>query len=489
MTFDPDAYAGGGGFDPDAYAGGPRFDAKTARAAAIQAEADKMPWLERQLAGVGGGMVHAAKQAGNLLGKVGIPGMPSDADVRESAEYLRPLPGVARATGGIAAALPVSLAAGMAVPATGTLGALVAANAALGAAQGGVFADPGERLSGAMTGGAFGASLPLLVKALGKVGKPVADYIEEKGYNLGRRALTGGKTPLSVKKPVSDDAVRAAYEEGAFRPLGSVKGASERLWGARDAVGQRYSDIIDALDSAGVTGPNAGQLSAGLRAEANQSFANSLGSPKPRLFRAMAAELLQKPNQGNKFGGDLGLKQAEAMKRTLQHEAATEYDKLLNKMRPTGEAKVEMAARMREAIEDAVTQQASKAPAEAAAFEPVKRHLSNIIEASNAANEGAARMAYRSAIGLPELMGASAGAAAGNIPGAVKALALTKVLRTRGPQTGAWAGLKLADSLRGIEPGFYSTTISASKPGQEAFIDALRRRFSLELQSALPGDE
>ena len=275
---------------------------------------------------------------------------------------------------------------------------------------------------------------------------PLALRFKEKAIESGRKALTGNRGSISVKKPLSEGAVEESITSGAIKPFSNVQAIDKRLKGARAELGQQYADIIDQLEAKGITGPDATALAVKLLNEAKATSANSLGSPTPGLLESTAEELVTKPTNPQ---GRLGLTQAESMKRTLQDEAATEYDKLLGKMRPLGKAKILVASRMREAIEDEVKAQAAKAPQEAAAFEPVKQRLGNTIEASKAAEEAAARAGRNQGLSLSDTVAAGAGGAAGGWGGAALMAAINKAARTRGPATSArfnyWLYKKLSE--------------------------------------------
>jgi hypothetical protein len=146
-------------------------------------------------------------------------------------------------------------------------------------------------------------------------------------------------------------------------------------------------------------------------------------------------------------GGDIPLTVAEGLKRKLQQAAQAEYVKE-GRQSLGGESKTEIARFLRQAIEDSVTEQAGKAPAEAAAFEPVKRQVGSLIEASTAANRASARAANRQQIGLgAKVMGAGA-LASGNLPAAAATMLGATALRNRGPATAGWVADALARAMK-----------------------------------------
>lgn len=312
--------------------------------------------------------------------------------------------------------------------------------AAFGAAAGvgGSEEAPGSAgITGAALGGAIGAGVPLVGRS---VLLPLIQKLRDVGTNAGRRVLTRVSSSLSNRKGLSDEAVAAAREVGAFGPLKDTKYAKEVLEGAREAAGDFYAQVVAELEQKGVAGPKARELAARLAQEARDISANTLGSPRPGVFSGVADELMSKPTDSY---GRLGLTQAESMKRELQHLARSEYDKLKAMQTPRGEAQEAVASRVREAIEASVDSQKALAPEAAAAFEPVKQKLGLLIQASNAARAGANRAQKNAAISLPDIV------AGAGVHGPLAGLGM-HVARTRGPSTVAWAAPGVADLLRAI---------------------------------------
>jgi hypothetical protein len=321
---------------------------------------------------------------------------------------------------------------------------------------------------GAGVGAAFGGGGKLAIDALPGLAAKARDV----AVSQGRRVLTGGANPLAVKQPLSEEAVLEAFKQGAIKPLSNVRTANAVLEKSREDLGQQYAQILEQLEAKGVTGPQAQQLAHDLLAESQTLSANSLNSPKPALFQGTAEELAGKPVDAQ---GRLGLMQAENMKRTLQREAT--YGNVTDKL--GNEAKKDIASRMRAAIEDEVAAQAGKAPQESAAFEPVKDQLSRVIEASNAAQKGAAQYERRAALGLPEyIMGAGELASGHPLRGAAT-LGITKLLRSRMASTNAVGAKKTADILEAI--------LSPQTPEQKFLQDLIMRR-SLPVGAELSGE-
>lgn len=349
-------------------------------------------------------------------------------------------------------ALPlVTPAAVAAMPVRGaSLGARVAQGAAVGGALGAVtgagnastLADvPGEAFRGGGVGLVGGAALPAAGAAVSEGLAGLRSKAAEMALAQGRKALTGNAGTISVKKLLSPEAVDAAYEVGAIRPGASVKGISERLGVAREAVGDEYGQIVRALEASGVEGPKASRLALWLSDEARQMVQTA--NPVPGMFRDLASEVAAEPVA--QATGRLPLSVAEMIKRNLQNAARSEYVKE-GSTSLAGEGKMVLASRLRQAVEDAIGAQASRAPAEAASFVPVKQRLGALIEADTAASTAAARAARRSNIGLIPAIAASGGLASGGPAAAAAAGAAAKVATTRGPATIGWAANRFAKS-------------------------------------------
>jgi len=336
----------------------------------------------------------------------------------------------------------------------------------------------GDAADGAVGGAIVGGAIPVV----GAAAKWAAPKLRNFAVEQGRKALSGIGTALSARKEIPEAAVEAAYSSGAIRPLATIKGIAERLGIAADDLGQTYVQILKDLEAKGVTGPDATTVALDLLNRAAQKRATSLGSTAPGTFESAANELVTKQTLP---GGALPLSTAEAIKRNLQFEAQREYDKISRQFTTTGEAKKELAAVMRGAIEDAVSTQAAKAPAEAAAFEPVKKKLSNLLQASKVAEEGAARAARRKTVGLTDtIAGTGLGAATGN-----------PVLGVLGAFGHGIADRRLASTLgstarrvgQGLEwlgganvPGPVRQAVAiegGANPEMQAMVEALRRRI------------
>lgn len=402
-----------------------------------------------------------------------------------------------------------------AAPAGGAAGLMSAAKvgAAYGAASGAGRAEsmadvPGAMATDAAVGAVAGPALSVGSRLVGRAASAgvnaLRSKLSETALEQGRKALTGNAGTISVKKLLSPESVAAAYESGAIRPGATVKGIAERLGAAREAAGDEYGQIVRALEAAGVKGPNALALGQGLRQEARQISTQSLGSPAPGMYERIGLELqgLKQGMHGISPGVPkidtstaalgvvdprLGLVQAENMKRTLQNAARAEYVKE-GGTSLSGEAKMELASRLRQAVEDAIDAQASRAPAEAAAFVPVKQRLGSLIEADTAASTAAARAARKSNIPLTAAIAASGGLASGGVTGAAAAGALAKAMQTRGASTIGSVSNFLANRIPSMTPPS-SIPPGAVSAEVRALLDALAMRPGVRLAPAGAGEE
>ena len=327
--------------------------------------------------------------------------------------------------------------------------------------------------------------------AVGDLGPRLRQAMETKAANMGRRVLLGGYTPISVRKAIPEEVVQTASEAGAFLPLGTTKGAFKRLEGRASDVGDTYGDLVRSLERAGVDGPSAKSISAAARQEARDSFNNTSGSPRPGMFNDFANDIMMKLTKGNKLGGNLGLEQAENIKRSLQDAAKEEYIKLNQNVGARGLAEKDKASMMRQAVEDAISAQSSKAPDLASQFVPVKQELANLIQARNAAEVGTSRQAHRRALTPYDMAALVGGLAHGSLPLGVGTAAGVHIMGSRLPSTGTWALYKAAKGL----PANAMPPPSGVTEEMIALANAIRARGALpqgaglRFQSAVPDEE
>lgn len=368
---------------------------------------------------------------------------------------------------GIAATLPLAAVAapfeagagaglGARMLAAGGNGALQGALAGLGNSEAtdasGLLKDTGK---GLVLGGATSAAFPLAGRVLRRNAGRIASALEERGIESGRKVLTNGADQLSKRAPVSAAAVREAYDSGALRAFGNNASTLKRLQGLTAEQGERYAKILADLEAAGVEGPHAQELAARLARQGEAEAANSLASPVPGIYRNAADELASKAVNEE---GRLGLTQAENIKRSLQK--STNYSVLESKA--ANEARRDIASQMRQSIEDTIENQMqegwnptsgklSRETLKAGAdFVPVKQRLGRLLEATGAAERGAARGAQRT--GTSNLPTAVMEAAAG-MPGGPAQQALIKGFMSGRGRSAAAAGLLgLSDALSGVSP-------------------------------------
>lgn len=380
--------------------------------------------------------------------------------------------GLLPAAGGIAGGvMGGGLGAALGFPTTGPGGiATTAAGGALGAgllsAGGkslqhaadvslGYEEDPGIEsvlMDSAKTGAkdaAYTAAGGFMFPTAAAAGGKFAPILNAMGNKMGRRVLNGGATPLTVKQPISGEAIDAAREAGAFRFPWTTRSASGAMDAAREETGAEYARIVAELEKQGVAAPDLPGLARQYMAKASASRMDTANQAVPAVYES-AADML------GKVPGTPTLTNVENMKRSMQGMAKSSYQKL----DPTelGETHEDAASMLRQAIEDSIGQQAQATRAarrnpalqEAAdAFVPVKEKLGPIIEASNAATRGAAMADRRQPLSMTDML-AYAGAAGhgGSFEGAGAAL-LSKLGRTYGPSMATGASKRLAEMLAG----------------------------------------
>lgn len=336
---------------------------------------------------------------------------------------------------------------------------------ALGAAVGAPFGVAGH-VGGRL---AAKASAPLMSRA--------AALLERFGLNQGRRALLAGADSISGRLPVSDDAVRAAHEVGAIRPLASTEEVYRTLVDARNTAGTAYGALLDELEALGVKGPVRDDMAVELVRRGLEKAQKSMQPSEYMEFSRKAQELLSK---GTDDSGRLGLRDAEALKSSLQREAV--YDRQTSK--PVNDVRKEIASYVREQNERAVKEAGESLEATprlmelADDFVPQKRRVGNLIEATNASERGHAAASRRSATGLKDTI---LSAPLGPVFGPPVALG-TSIIRGRMPSTMSSASLASSKQLR-----------RALMPGGplEDFISASTRAGGLAAgeQAALGEDE
>lgn len=331
-------------------------------------------------------------------------------------------------------------------------------------------------IGGLATGGVLGAGIEG-ARATGITGK-LGDALKRLAIDKGRKVLTNGADQLSTRAAVPEAAVEEAIRSKAIVPFGTNQGAASRLEGLTENVGDQYGEIIAELEAKGAKGPDARAVADDLLGRGAALERNTMDNALPREYLNQADNLLGKAGPQ----GELGLTQAEKLKRSLQKMA--NYNRVNE---PTmNEVHRDIASAMRSANEGAIAQagQAAGPGSEIAAladqFGPVKGRLANLYEAENAAARGAARGAQRGAgsdFGLKTAVVALGSGHPELIPGVVA----SNVLKSRGGSTVASYGLKLSDLL--------GNTGQGGGAGRMAELLANALRGEPAPMSALPVDD
>jgi hypothetical protein len=311
---------------------------------------------------------------------------------------------------------------------------------AMGAAQGIADEpsdDPAALARRAGKGALLGAAFGMVGQGAPAVAGKAVEPLENAARAQTRRVLSGGGTPLQAGKvPLSDAAADAALEHGIV-PLGSTQGTAGRLNDAREVLGDQYGRIVAALEAKGITGAERDLVMQEMASEAIAASAHSMNPAAPKVYEDAATQLANKPTQR----GYLGLTQNEDLKRSAQGMAKSAYQKF--EPGEVGEAHEGVASILRKSAEDAIDQQmpgaAPDVQAIGAQFKPTKEALGPVIEASRAANQGAAKLSRSRAISLTDTMGAVSGHSWLGL--------LNHFARTRGASTVAWGSHQLADKV------------------------------------------
>lgn len=204
---------------------------------------------QRLLAGIGQGMTNVGRHVGNLVG------LQSDQQLADAKALDAPLlaTGAGRAgslIGETAVTAPLMMGGAGLVGRT-AIGARALANPIArgvveGAAQGALMADPGQKLAGATMGGAFGAAVPAVGGALGKVAHgvkrtPEAERLLAQGVDLTPGQMNPGGIWNQMEEawqsvPLVGPVIRGAREnaQNSFQRAASQTAAAP---GARIAQG------------------------------------------------------------------------------------------------------------------------------------------------------------------------------------------------------------------------------------------------------------
>lgn len=140
-------------------------------------------------------------------------------------------------------------------------------------------ANVAEAAGSTALGGALGYVLP-------KVGTQVArafpglmsrarEGLENLAIRQGRRVLLNGADSLAGNKELAPEAVREALSSGAIPAFGTTQDAYRNLETLAEMRGERYGDILERLQNAGVQGPNVDGLAKSFQETADDAWRNS----------------------------------------------------------------------------------------------------------------------------------------------------------------------------------------------------------------------
>lgn len=358
--------------------------------------------------------------------------------------------------------------------ATATTGRALGTAVGLGA-LGGIGAGEAEDLPGiareAAVGGAVGGGLGLLGSGLSRVARGAGEKLREIGFAQARRVLRGGAQPLSVKKPVSEEALAQIIETGAMPPGTTTQEVAKRLAAQRRQLGNQLGNVINQLESAGVQPPSQAQLAARLRRLALEARRRGSGA-SAEVFDNAANDVMRATTATP--GGrprSYTLSEAERFKQTLQNEAMAEYERV-GGSKLVGDARKAAAATINEAIEQSVFAQRARAEPAANAFRNLKRRFGNVAAAQEVAERGAVQAGQRQAIGLRDLLAAGAGGAIAGAPGAI-ALPAMMLARTRGTSAAARGALGLGRALEAVRRGPVGSALGAGEVAARRFLPGI----------------
>lgn len=285
----------------------------------------------------------------------------------------------------------------------------------------------------ALTGGTLGlvgAGLGAgMARAAPRMLSDIGRNLEKRGIDNGRRVLQSGADSLSGRT-VAPEAVREALRSKAITYGGTTESAAKALEGLTEAQANTYGEIIETLHHAGVKGPKARFLAQELAIKANALAPNTTNDGLVDLIRKTREQLTEKAQPDGTFT----LPQSENLKRSLQKRARygrVEETESNEKMR-------ELAAFLRENIEDSVEKAAKKAAPDsdvrmaAESFVPVKQRLGRLIEARDAAERGLQKAQGRQNSALPGVIETTGALASAN-PLVLLAGPIRSLLKNRGP--------------------------------------------------------
>jgi hypothetical protein len=216
--------------------------------------------------------------------------------------------------GQIAGGAPLALATG-----GGGTARLIGTSAALGGATGlgestaegagGMALDTGK-------GAAIGAAIPAAVTGAGALLRRAAPALRGGAIGLGRKIISNIPHSLSGAPELPAETVQAAFNEGAIVPLGTAKGAGQRLLAARQNLGSQYGNLLEELEARGITGPQRDALLQQYSGAEQNAFLTSQEPGVRRAFATEQRELAHKPDT-------IPLSISEKLKRSMQGKATS----------------------------------------------------------------------------------------------------------------------------------------------------------------------
>lgn len=295
--------------------------------------------------------------------------------------------------------------------------------------------------SGGVGGGVTGGILAGGAEAL----RPLAEPLRRFAVDKGRKAIQGGSDIASpTRQPLSDEAVQQVLDEGLMPAGANTPKIYRRIEAAASKRGDEYGKILDELEARGVKGPQAKDIADKLLVKWDEARrVSSSNKAVENTFIDEGANIEALAAEG---GGQLGLRQAEDLKRTLQREARLER----LKQSPTDEAMEDIASIVRQANEESVAAAGAASPGSrvselADQFVPTKQKLGNLIEARTAAERGTVKSLGRQSVGLSDI---GLGVAAGDPVSAYLTAMASSAIRSRLPSAVSAGAYGLSKALR-----------------------------------------
>lgn len=328
---------------------------------------------------------------------------------------------------------------------------------------------------------AAGAEYAQVVKALedaGVVG-PERDALAAQLFAKAREAAASNVGPVP------------AYIQGTAQKIARLS-ADARITGESTAAPQRMGEALRQALAPRQALPNAADVGE-LIARPARYASGDMGEVVERALDPLAQRAAGRTREalgpavvgtagevGEVIGRPverLGLTQAEGVKQSLQDLARAEYQKVGGNTL-LGDAKMAAAADVRRAVEEAIQQQAGKAPEAAAAFIPVKQRTGELIQAATAAEKALNAAKNKNAVSLRDLLVAGAGKTPVE---KLALLPLSMTARAVGPSTVAagsyGAGKALGAAGEAVTPALSKYGYApANLTAIQAMLDALRRK-------------